>query len=973
MRTIKFRQCFPCSPSSAIKNVAEDPVQVGFLTIPINDTELDVLSVIQVKDPTNKDASDVDIGPPTGSEYAGQAAIGFFQAIEAISEAVPIPAFGAAVKIAASIIKACDDAQASLERAEDLKVRIKTLVAVFVNELKGKKKKEEIHDKLIQDIENLNKDMEYVKETLDKITSQHRLLLICFQALNDSRVSKCVAIVNNSLESFNLASTINHTTMLTRLEQQIMKFYTAQQESLKILQVTMDDVKMILDERLPVGMSLSPSRAPIPTNSAIFHGRDALVMELVNIITGPLHRHICLFGLGGMGKTSTSLAVMSHPDIKNKYESHLCIWVPCVKATSASLFLDTLKLSLAISKDTGDTRGVIIKALQISPPIILLFDNFETPWDADGARSDVEQILRDIHAIGHVTLFITTRSFPPPCDDIPWYSKDIHGVDQKSAEEIYLAHHPEGINDPDLSHLLELVSYMPLAITLLAKVAKLIHLSAAELIKEYNVSGTSMLDQGLDAKSSMDISIGLSVYSEPMKANPEAFKLLCILSMLPTGTSLSMLSRWWAHELSLVRALSVLKNASLVEERGLTYFVLPVIQHYILDSSRLSPEVYTSMIKTACAFLKKHEADFSNPLYKEHVAALSQEEGNLETILLQVTTSDPYIIRNGLLSLAHYQRDNRPRIDIIEHALKLVHDLDDKLLQGDILSCYGDISMNLSFIPIDKCLQHFKGALELFLSVSDKKRAAETYLNINHALALHPDVTIESRKQAIREAKIIFESINNEGGIACCELALGELGWQYSTMEEAFAATLNSLKTAEEIFARIRNLSLHAVTTGYLASFYYKRCQYDLANSWAASSLEECKNIGYSIGHLSALRTLGQIASAQGDYEGSLQNFIESIKVGKSLGLPPSGDALEGIGIAWAKLGKVIDACKAFEEALHQHYSEEPTRNSKHDIMRIQFLLNHLEHPQLSPSIDELRALQKWYSQDHLEGILAVM
>lgn len=117
----------------------------------------------------------MDIAPPTTNEYAGQAARGFFQVLEAISQAVPIPAFGAAVQVAANIIKACDvsiykpfrtfchllsiqkqDTQVTLERAEDLKVRIKTLVAVFVNELKGKKE-EEIHDKLIKDIDTFNK------------------------------------------------------------------------------------------------------------------------------------------------------------------------------------------------------------------------------------------------------------------------------------------------------------------------------------------------------------------------------------------------------------------------------------------------------------------------------------------------------------------------------------------------------------------------------------------------------------------------------------------------------------------------------------------------------------------------------------------------------------------------------------------------------------------------------------------------
>ncbi|KAG6862896.1 hypothetical protein C0993_001029, partial [Termitomyces sp. T159_Od127] len=109
--------------------------------------------------PTPKEPSGVDIGPPTGNEYAGQAARGFFQVLEAISEAVPIPAFGVAVKVAANIVQACDNATVTLERAEDLKVRIKTLVAVFVNELKGIKE-EDIQDKLVQDIDKLNKFVE---------------------------------------------------------------------------------------------------------------------------------------------------------------------------------------------------------------------------------------------------------------------------------------------------------------------------------------------------------------------------------------------------------------------------------------------------------------------------------------------------------------------------------------------------------------------------------------------------------------------------------------------------------------------------------------------------------------------------------------------------------------------------------------------------------------------------------------------
>ncbi|KAG5735384.1 hypothetical protein E4T56_gene11116 [Termitomyces sp. T112] len=284
MTTSSF--CFPCSPSSAAKNVVDDPLRY-------------VPSSIKASD-----ANITNFTPPTGQEYASQAAREFTYVLDAVAQAVPVPVFGAAVKVAVNIIRACDESQATLEHAEELKVRIKTLVAVFVNELKGKKK-EEISAKLIQDISTLNKDMEYIKKTLDKIASQHCLLLIFFRSLNDSRVSECVTKVNNSLESFNLSCTINHTTILTQLKQQIMMFYTEHQESLKIIQVTMNDVKAMLDERLPVNTMLgSLSRAPIPTNSAISHGRDSLITELVGVITGLSQKHICLFGPGGMGKTS---------------------------------------------------------------------------------------------------------------------------------------------------------------------------------------------------------------------------------------------------------------------------------------------------------------------------------------------------------------------------------------------------------------------------------------------------------------------------------------------------------------------------------------------------------------------------------------------------------------------------------------------------------------------------------------------
>ncbi|KAG6814764.1 hypothetical protein H0H87_007533, partial [Tephrocybe sp. NHM501043] len=243
---------------------------------------------------------DNDIAP-TGSEYTSQAAKEFLSILEAVAQAVPIPGFGAAVKIAAHIMRVCEESHATLERAQELKLRIKTLVLILVNELKGKKA-EDIQAKLIQDIATLKRDMHYIEAKLSEIDSQHRLLLVFFKTVNEDKVRKCVTRLDASLESFNLARNIKHTEMLSRLEQQIAEFHAQQQKSLDNIQVTMDKVEALLNERLPQAdaSSLSPRRAVIPAISPIFHGRDSIVEELASIITGASRRHICVLGPGGM-------------------------------------------------------------------------------------------------------------------------------------------------------------------------------------------------------------------------------------------------------------------------------------------------------------------------------------------------------------------------------------------------------------------------------------------------------------------------------------------------------------------------------------------------------------------------------------------------------------------------------------------------------------------------------------------------
>ncbi|KAG6918188.1 hypothetical protein DXG01_015976 [Tephrocybe rancida] len=931
--------------------------------------------------PKNLTTNINEVAKPTPGEYAGEAAKGFLTILEAVAEAVPVPGFGIVVKLAVEIIKACEEGHATLGRAQELKLRIKALVLTLVNELKGKKEGE-IRAQMIQDIGTLKREFYIIQTQLNEIASQHPLRLILFQSLNDDKVRRCVARLDTSLENFELARDIEHTDMLLELEQQIATFHAQQQQntqtlnevhtSVANLELSMVHVTTMLAQASPAHLT-SSTRALIPANTHIFHGRDTLVAELVGVLVGGSRRHICLLGPGGMGKTSTSLAVMNHPDVEARFAEHLRVWVPCVKAPSTSLLFDTLCTSLGISIKSGNPLSDILLALRTSPPIVLVLDNFETPWNATEGQSEVEQVIRDIHRIPHVTLFVTIRSSSPPCEDLPWHRVDLHAVHATAARDIYISWHPKGNEDPGLPGLLELIGHMPLAVMLMAKFAASNGLSAEDVAEEYKVLGTAVMGQGLDAKTSMDVCIRLSVNSPRMTAHPEAFELLCAIAMLPAGTSYQTLSKWWAREL--IEALGVLRDTSLVEQNGSTIFVLPVIQRYIRHDSRFSKQVGISMIESACQFLEAHASDINDELFKSHSATVSAEEGNLEAVLLTTpeihATQDGFllrVIRDGFLLLARHQQRRSARVDIIERALHLARHINDNILQGDLLFCYGDC-----FLQVGQCGKahtQLEAALNYFLSASDKTRAAKCRLHLVEAMQRQADETFERCQEIVVDAQADCKATGNEGLAARCLVYLGISHFRFRN----YPAALDLLTQAEPVLARVKDWYHHAECSQVTSWVHYDMGQYDLAYACAASALGESDRIGDAQGCAGLHNEIGKILSARGDFEGSLRPHLRSLEIRKASGLPPLSAALQGMGLGWAKLGKVEDARQAFEELLQQFASPDASAPSPSIEARIactHLFLRRLQNPTLIPTQEEYVALRMCYSDGHIEKILA--
>ncbi|KAF9062390.1 hypothetical protein BDP27DRAFT_1336672, partial [Rhodocollybia butyracea] len=524
--------CFPCWPSSASATPASDDK-----IIPGN------VTTRQKEVRNDKD----DLGPPSKGEYARETGKKFLEVLDIAAKQIPVPGVDSVIEVVKSLVQMCEDSYATLKNANELKNRIKHLTLVLVDELKGKKV-EEIEGRLRNDIKQLERDLKFIQSKLNEIATQNAILVILFRRLNEDKVQECVGRLGNALESFHFSRQIADADALEHLTQQIDDFFRQQAHAINDMQEDVTHLRNDMTTVLGILEKRNQGDGVIPLAPDIFFGRDAIVDDFN---TRP----------GGMGKTSIARTVLNHSSEN--------------RATSVPLLKDTIYESLGLSLNTGDPFQ------SSKSPIILLLDNFETPWNLH-AQAEVQDILFQLEKLEHVALF-------PPGDSIHWESVHLEAVDKEFSIRIYAEIDPTGSQRPELPLLLDEVGHMPLAITLLAKLGRKLDSSPAELLEQYQ------------QERNMDICIGLSVQT----------KLLAVLALLP----------WWVR-------LGTLLDTSLVEKRADTYFVLPVIRRYVLDPIRFPENIREST---------EHNASLGASNYSAHKTARSLEEANLQGLLLETT------------------------------------------------------------------------------------------------------------------------------------------------------------------------------------------------------------------------------------------------------------------------------------------------------------------------------------------------
>ncbi|KAJ7463586.1 P-loop containing nucleoside triphosphate hydrolase protein, partial [Mycena latifolia] len=271
----------------------------------------------------------------------------------------------------------------------------------------------------------------------------------------------------------------------------------------------------------------------LPGKPQIFHGRQS---ELNFIVANLIKEYgqISILGAGGMGKTSLAKAALHHADVAAKYEARL--FVAADSVTNSIELAGLIGSHLGLKPGKNMTKRVV-QHFSGGPPLLLVLDNLETPWEPMGTHSGVEEFLSLLTDVEHLALMITMRGVERPAK-VHWthpFLPPLQPLSNEAVRQIFKDIADDFHDSRDIDKLLQITDNMPLAVDLI------VHLvdfeGCASILTRWKTEGTSLLSDGHDKRSSLDASIAISLSSPRMATLPGAKDLLSFLSVLPDGLS----------------------------------------------------------------------------------------------------------------------------------------------------------------------------------------------------------------------------------------------------------------------------------------------------------------------------------------------------------------------------------------------------------------------------------------------------
>ncbi|KAJ7042304.1 P-loop containing nucleoside triphosphate hydrolase protein, partial [Mycena alexandri] len=272
----------------------------------------------------------------------------------------------------------------------------------------------------------------------------------------------------------------------------------------------------------------------LPAEPKIFHSRDSELADILKLFRQGTPR-IAILGAGGTGKTSLARVVVHHEEITNKYYGNR-FFVTCDTASSKPELAGLIGAHLGL-KPGEDLTQAVLKHFSSGPPTLLILDNLETVWEPTKSCKEIEEFLSLLTDIHSLALVITMRGAERP-SKVQWtrpFLVPLLPLAQDAARRMFTDIADDKHSLEEVDQVLALTDNMPLAISLMAHLVDLE--GCPHILSRWETENTSLISEGYDRRSNLELSISLSLSSHRIASMPQSQDLLALLSMLPDGLS----------------------------------------------------------------------------------------------------------------------------------------------------------------------------------------------------------------------------------------------------------------------------------------------------------------------------------------------------------------------------------------------------------------------------------------------------
>ncbi|KAE9384994.1 TPR-like protein [Gymnopus androsaceus JB14] len=609
-----------------------------------------------------------------------------------------------------------------------------------------------------------------------------------------------------------------------------------------------------------------------PMAPRVFTGRDELVTASVDKLCQGDQVHLAILGAGGMGKTSLALHIMEHAKVREKFQEH-AYFVPCEMMPDApSLIqglLQVLKLSIPEGKNGYEILEAYLKSSQ--KPILLVLDNFETPWHSSTNQNTVQNLVENICGQRQVSVMVTMRGAKGP-GNVEW--KKLGGqsglppLTLEAAREAFISISQNTDGSEELDGLLKELDCMPLAVLLMAQLSK--RLSLDDLINDWQMSKTSMLrNENQDSRlTSMNTSINLSVRML-MSRDAGAAKILPMLAFLPNGVPFwtSNLPRL-SPDLGAGFKMNVINmiDSGLIYEEGKSLKMLSPIREYI-QVKKPATQAHLDQISNFYVQLL-HDLPDSG---MEAQDLLEGHTANISTIFAEIAPQQAHL--EAIYSFAEFTKFYPQTLLVLDKALS--HNWDGGQQEH--------IEIKFKKVHIMYLTGFYREAISEILEIekinmqtvpNDQKVQIKTLAKCQQELGqiYYMQAQYFQGIEKLTNAQTEFENIGDRLGAAQCLKSLGNIDY----MQNEYLQAIEKLTNAQTEFENIGDRLGAAQCLKSLGSIHRMQDEYPQAIEKFTNAQTEFEKIGNRSGVAQCLWSLGNILMVQNEYPQAIEKLTNA-------------------------------------------------------------------------------------------------